>query len=62
MQDTEPNYLMGIISTILPRPHQRMGILLIIGQHILGSPRQPGILRRRRVLLLLTLHTDEIYK
>ena len=62
MQDTEPNYLMGIICTILPRPHQRMGILLISGQRILGSPRQPGILRRRRVLLLPTLHTDEIYK
>ena len=56
------NYLMGIICTILPRPHRRMGILLISGQPILGSPRQPGILRRRRVLLLPTLHTDEIYK
>ena len=62
IQDTEPN--MGIIRTILTHPHHRMGIL-ISGRRILGIPHslcQPGILHRRRRLLLPTLNTEEMVK
>ena len=62
-QDTEPN--MGIIRTILPRLHH-MGIPLISGRRILGIPHSPcqlGILHRRRQLLLLpSLNTEEMVK
>ena len=61
MQDTEPNK--GIIRIILPRPHHRMGILLISGRRILGIPHSPcqrGILHRHRQLLLPTLNTEEM--
>jgi hypothetical protein len=60
-QDTEPN--MGIIRTILPRPHH-MGIPLISGRRILGIPHSPcqsGILHRRLQLLLLpSIITEEM--
>ena len=64
IQDTEPN--MGIIRTILPRPHHRMGIPLISGRRILGIPHSPcqlDILRRRRQPLLLpSINTEEMVK
>lgn len=64
-QDTEPS--MGIIRTILPRPHHRMGIPLISGRRrILGIPHSPcqsGILHRRRQLFLVpSLNTEEMVK
>jgi hypothetical protein len=63
-QDTEPN--MGIIRTIQHHPHHHMGIPLISGRRILGIPHSPcqsGILhRRRRLLLLSSLNTEEMVK
>lgn len=62
-QDTEPN--MGIIRTILHRPHH-MGIPLISGRRILGIPHSPcqlGIIHRpRRLLLLSSLNMEEVVK
>ena len=64
IQDTEPN--MGIIRTILPRPHHRMGIPLISGRRILGIPHSPcqldNLRRRRQPLLLPSINTEEMVK